>query len=155
DAVLPVLPVFPVIPFLGIVVQLGGAGLLVGLFVLLRRFVLRRGYFTTWVWAWAASGLATAAIAARYIALSGFHVAGGEASAIVRTLSVLHQVSVTIGLVLFVRGTSMYVSGGRPSPVSRATVYVAASLFGAVTVLLTASGLTAVMAWASLISIPA
>jgi diguanylate cyclase (GGDEF)-like protein len=155
DAVLPVLPVFPVIPFLGIVVQLGGAALLVGLFVLLRRFVLRRGYFTTWVWAWAASGLATAAIAARYIALSGFQVAGGEASALVRTLSVVHQVSVTIGLVLFVRGTSMYVSGGRPSPVSRATVYVAASIFGAVTVLLTASGLSAVMAWASLVAIPA
>jgi diguanylate cyclase (GGDEF)-like protein len=155
DAVLPVLPAFPVIPFLGIVVQLGGAALLVGLFVLLRRFVLRRGYFTTWVWAWGASGLATAALAARYIALAGFPVAGGEASAVVRVLSVVHQAAVIVGLVLFVGGTSMYVSGGRPSPLTRATAYVAASLFGAVTVLLTGSGLNAVMAWASLVAIPA
>ena len=37
-----------VISLIGVVVQLGGELLLVVLFLLLRRYVLRRGYFSAW-----------------------------------------------------------------------------------------------------------
>ncbi len=40
--------------FVGIVMQLGAALLLVGLFYFLRRENRRRSYFTAWGWAWAA-----------------------------------------------------------------------------------------------------
>ena len=42
-----------VVSFIGVVVQLGGELLLVLLFMLLRRYVLRRGYFAAWTAAWA------------------------------------------------------------------------------------------------------
>ena len=51
-----------VVSFIGVVVQLGGELLLVLLFILLRRYVLRRGYFAAWTAAWACGSVAIMAI---------------------------------------------------------------------------------------------
>src|SRR5262245_38038920 len=62
---------FPVQTFLGTVVQLGGAAMLIALFLMLRRFVLRRAYFTAWTAAWGAFAIAIFALVIRYILLPG------------------------------------------------------------------------------------
>ena len=58
---------FPVLAFIGVVIQMGGALLLITLFGLLRRFALRRAYFAVWGAAWTAVAIAIAAIVIRYI----------------------------------------------------------------------------------------
>ena len=56
-----------VVSFIGVIVQLGGELLLVLLFTLLRRYVLRRGYFAAWTAAWACGVVAILALCVRYI----------------------------------------------------------------------------------------
>jgi diguanylate cyclase (GGDEF)-like protein len=51
--------------FVGIVMQLGAALLLLGLFYLLQRENRRRTYFTVWGWAWGGLALAVAALGLR------------------------------------------------------------------------------------------
>ncbi|HYD53409.1 MAG TPA: GGDEF domain-containing protein [Gemmatimonadaceae bacterium] len=53
------------VSYVGVLVQLAGALLLVGLFWLLRRFVLRRAYFRAWTTAWTAMAVALAAVVLR------------------------------------------------------------------------------------------
>ena len=53
------------VSYAGVLVQLVGALLLVGLFALLRRHVLRRGYFRAWTIAWEAMAAALCAVVLR------------------------------------------------------------------------------------------
>ncbi len=148
-------PAIPVVPFLGVVVQLGGVALLVGLFLLLRRFVLRRGYFTSWTWAWVASTLATGALLVRYLALPPVIGVADEAHPAVRMLYFVFQASEALGIIFFVRGTLMYVSGGRAGPLGRTGAYIAGILFSAFTAVVAANGLNEMIMWQSLVAVPA
>lgn len=58
--------------FIGIVLQFGGAILLVALFLLLRPYAARRRYFRTWTKAWLALCAATGAVVVRYIVQPSF-----------------------------------------------------------------------------------
>ena len=101
-----------IVSFLGVLLQLSGELLLVLLFVLLRRFVLRRGYFGAWTLAWVCGAVAIAAIAVRYMAFSGA-ITGTRSLAIVGVLYVTYQVGKLSSLALLVSGTATYVTGSR------------------------------------------
>ncbi|MEX2152102.1 MAG: GGDEF domain-containing protein [Gemmatimonadaceae bacterium] len=103
-----------VVSFIGVVVQLGGELLLVLLFVLLRRYVLRRGYFAAWTAAWACGAVAIMALSARYIIMPQLVPAPiDDSSLTVRALYLVYQVGKLISFALFVSGTAMYVTGSR------------------------------------------
>ena len=92
---------FPVLAFVGVVVQLGGALMLIGLFLTLRRFVLRRAYFTAWAAAWAAFAVAIAALVVRYIlvpGITGTQLEEGDLGA--RGLYLVYQASKVVGFML-------------------------------------------------------
>lgn len=125
-----------VVSFIGVVVQLGGELLLVLLFVLLRRYVLRRGYFAAWTAAWACGALAIMALVMRYIIMPRLAPAPiDDSSVAVRLLYLVYQVGKLSSFALFVSGTAMYVTGTRllthRNLVFLGTlVYAIASLFG-------------------------
>lgn len=101
-----------VVSFLGVLLQLSGELLLVLLFVLLRRYVVRRGYFAAWTAAWACGAVAILAIAFRYLVLPGI-IAGRDDSIAVAVLYFVYQVGKLGYLGLLVSGTAMYVTGSR------------------------------------------
>lgn len=101
-----------VVAFLGILAQLGGELLLVVLFLLLRRFVLRRPYFSAWLGAWACGLIAIGALASRYMMVPGYAEAVGVPGH-VRGLHFVYQVGKLSSFALFVSGTAMYVTGSR------------------------------------------
>src|SRR5580765_7281309 len=102
----PPLQTFPVLSFLGVIVQLGGALMLISLFLMMRRFVLRRAYFTAWATAWAALSIAILALVIRYILVPGFiGTTLDEEHPVVRGLYFIYQMSKGVGFVFFVRGT--------------------------------------------------
>jgi diguanylate cyclase (GGDEF)-like protein len=103
-----------VISFIGVLVQLGGELLLVVLFVMLRRFVLRRSYFAAWTAAWACGAAAIAALCVRYILMPQLSETPiDESSFAVRSLYVLYQLGKLASFALFVSGTAMYATGSR------------------------------------------
>jgi diguanylate cyclase (GGDEF)-like protein len=102
-----------VVSFIGVVVQLGGELLLVLLFVLLRGYVLRRGYFAAWTWAWAFGAAAIAALVIRYAIMPRMGSAADDSSLAVRGLYLAYQVGKLTSLALFVSGTAMYATGTR------------------------------------------
>src|SRR5204862_1250802 len=103
-----------VVSFIGVVVQLGGELLLVLLFILLRRFVLRRAYFAAWTAAWACGALAIMALCVRYIIMPRLApVPVDDGSAAVRALYLLYQTGKLSSFAFFVSGTAMYVTGTR------------------------------------------
>src|SRR4051812_6581890 len=55
-----------VVSFIGVMLQLGGEIMLVALFVLIRRYVLRRNYFAAWTVAWGCGATAILALCLRY-----------------------------------------------------------------------------------------
>lgn len=121
-----------VVTQLGVLVQLSGELLLVGLFMLLRRFVLRRSYFTAWTVAWASGAVAIGAVAVRHLAFSG----PATETAWVVALDLLYQGGKLASLGLFVVGTTIYVTGQRLTGSRRALIafgvlYTIASLVGA------------------------
>src|SRR5947199_5737981 len=108
----PLAETFPILSFLGVLVQLGGAIMLIGLFLMMRRFVLRRAYFTAWVGAWGAWASAILALVVRYILVPGYTgTTLDDSHPVVRGLYLIYQASKALGLVLFLRGTLMYVKG--------------------------------------------
>jgi diguanylate cyclase (GGDEF)-like protein len=143
------------VAFIGILAQLGGELLLVGLFLLLRRFVLRRAYFAAWLGAWACGLTAIAALTVRYLIVA--QMAEGpveELSLPVRALHFLYQVGKLSSFALFVSGTAMYVTGSRllgPRNVVFvfALVYAVASLFGS------GGGLAELVVWQAPIAVVA
>lgn len=103
-----------VVAFVGVSVQLAGELLLLILFVLLRRFVLRRAYFTTWTLAWFCGGFAIAAIGVRYAIMPALaREPIDESSAAVRLLYFLYQAGKLSSFAFFVSGTATYVTGMR------------------------------------------
>lgn len=101
-------------------VQLGGVCVLAGLFVLLRRFVLRRAYFSAWTSAWLALTAALGAIALRFNVLPW--LSGGsvtEQDILVRAVYYVYQVAKLAAFVWFVDGIRMFVLGRRELAQSR------------------------------------
>jgi len=118
-----------VVSFIGVIVQLGGELLLVLLFMLLRRYVLRRGYFTAWTAAWACGAVAILALCARYILMPRLAQAPiDEGSFVVQALYLTYQIGKLCGFAFFVSGTAMYVTGSRLLT-SRNLVFAAAILY--------------------------
>ncbi len=153
---LPPPETFPVLSFIGVVVQLGGALMLIGLFLMLRRLVMRRAYFGAWATAWAAFAFAIVALAIRYVAAP--IVAGsplGENSPIVLVLYFAYQIGKTLGLVFFVRGTLLYVSGGTVGAIATRRMWLGASIFALASTLLSGHGLNEMVVWQSAIAVPA
>lgn len=101
-----------VVAFLGVVLQLSGELLLVLLFVLLRRYVVRRGYFAAWTAAWACGVIAIAAVAFRYLILPGI-IGGRDDTIALALLYFVYQLGKLGYLGLLVSGTAMYVTGSR------------------------------------------
>ena len=103
-----------VVSFIGVVVQLAGELLLVLLFVLLRRYVLRRGYFAAWTLAWACGASAILALCVRYIIMPSFVASPVDEGALAtRALYLVYQVGKLSSFALFITGTAMYVTGSR------------------------------------------
>src|SRR5438034_2893675 len=124
-----------VISFIGVVVQLGGELLLVLLFTLLRRYVLRRGYFAAWTAAWVCGATAILALVVRYVIMPRLPSPLDDSALAVRGLYFVYQVGKLSSFALFVSGTAMYVTGSRllgsrKIVFSAAVVYAAISLFG-------------------------
>jgi diguanylate cyclase (GGDEF)-like protein len=142
-----------VLPLVGVLVQLGGAALLVGFFALLRRYVFRRPYFSAWVTAWMFVTIAVVALVAQNL-LAQFGSAPSEGSPLVRLLYFVFQSAKLIAFVYFLRGTMMYVAGGRASEIfgSRALM-TGAVVVAALSTLLAKSGLAEVVIWQSLFAV--
>jgi diguanylate cyclase (GGDEF)-like protein len=147
---------FPVLTFLGVVVQLGGAVMLIGLFLMLRRFVLRRAYFSAWVAGWGAFSVAILALVLRYFLLPG--IAGsplGEQHPVVRALYLIYQTSKALGFIFFVRGTLMYVAGTTAGLVATRKLWIAAAAFALLSTFASRQGLNEMVIWQSVIAVPA
>lgn len=147
---------FPVLEFIGVVVQLGGALMLVGMFLMLRRFVLRRAYFTAWVSAWLALTVAVAALVIRYIFVPVFvEMPLHEGDPAVRALYFIYQISKVLGFIFFVRGTLMYVAGSTVGLVATQKLWGAAAVFALVSTVVARHGLNEMVIWQSAVAIPA
>jgi len=103
----------PYIGLLGTIVQLGGSLLLLGLFLVLRRYARRRRYFIEWGKAWMAVSLAMLAMVIRYNLQPAPDLAGSAIQA--RALDATFLVARLIFLVYLVLGTRLYVRGSRPA----------------------------------------
>lgn len=124
------------VAFIGIIAQLGGELLLVALFLLLRRFVLRRAYFTAWLGAWTCGLVAIGALTLRYlIEPQVAETSDTQHPLSLRGLYLVYQIAKLSSFALFVSGTAMYVTGSRllgPRNVVFvfAVVYAVVSLIG-------------------------
>jgi diguanylate cyclase (GGDEF)-like protein len=154
DAALPSGSPAVAIPLLGVLIQFGGAALIVALFTVLRRFVLRRAYFTVWVWAWVAFSVATAALVARFVFLPAAELGSNDTSVASRVLGLIYETSKTLGFLLFVRGTVMYVAGGRTALLGRSKMLVTAVAFSAIAALLSTE-FNELWIWQSVVAVPA
>ncbi|MEP6491030.1 MAG: GGDEF domain-containing protein [bacterium] len=147
---------FSVLSFLGVLAQLGISLMLIALFMLLRRFVLRRAYFSAWAKAWAAIAVAIVALVVRYILVpSIIGTALEEDHPVVSLLYFAYQMSKGIAYVFFVRGTLMYVRGTSTGAVATRKWWIGAALFALVSTLASPSGLNAMVVWQSAIAVPA
>lgn len=137
-----------VVSILGLAVHFGGSSMLVALFLLLRRYQLRRGYFGAWTVAWISMTVAILALVVRYNLLpSILGHAPAETSFTARGLYFTYQVAKLLAFLLFVVGTHTYVAGGHP----RARIRVAAIVALAYAIISTtiASNLNALVVWQS------
>lgn len=146
----------PVLSFLGVVVQLGGALLLLSLFGLLRRFVLRRGYFGAWATAWASLALAIAALVVRYVIAPGLvGTSLGDDQSTTRALYFVYQFAKCLGYIYFLRGTLMYVAGSASGIVATQRLWIFAVIFAAASTLASRQGLNEMVVWQAAIAVPA
>ena len=147
---------FPVLSFLGVLVQLGGALMLLTLFLMLRRFVLRRAYFTAWTTAWGAWSVAIFALTIRYFLVPG--LVGtylDDAHPFVRALYFVYQFSKALGFIFFLRGTLMYVAGSVSSVAATRRLWVGALVFALVSTAASRHGLNEMVIWESAVAVPA
>ena len=144
------------LPLVGAILQLGGAALLVGFFLLLRRFVFRRPYFSAWVIAWMAITVGIAAVVVRYVVVPGVQPAATDASPIVRALYFVYQAAKLVAFLFFLRGTVMYVAGGRGTAGlhGRRVLLVGALVVAAISATFAQSGLNEMVIWQSLFAVP-
>lgn len=146
---------FPVLSFLGVIVQLGGAVMLIGLFLMMRRLVLRRAYFTAWVAAWGSLAVAILALVVRYILVPGISGATLEDThPAVRGLYLLYQTSKGLGLVFFLRGTLMYVNGAVAGVRATRRLWIGVALFAVLSTFATRHGLNEMVIWQAAIATP-
>jgi diguanylate cyclase (GGDEF)-like protein len=133
---------------LGVAVHFGGAVMLVVLFLLLRRYELRRGYFAAWMVAWMAMASAILWLVVRYNVLPWLLSGSpGEWALESRALYFSYQISKLLAFLLFVVGTRTYVIGARPSTEMRVAGLIAAG-YAAISVLVAAS-LSELVVWQS------
>ena len=149
------LQAFPVISFLGVVVQLGGAVMLIGLFALLRGFVLRRPYFAVWTNAWVAIAVAILALVIRYILIPAAVGVLDEGRPVVRLLYFIYQFSKAFSFIFFLRGTLLYAAGSRNKIVLTQHLWFGAALFALVSTLASRQGLNEMVIWQSAVAVPA
>jgi diguanylate cyclase (GGDEF)-like protein len=136
-----------VVSFIGVIVQLGGELLLVLLFMLLRRYVLRRGYFAAWTAAWACGAVAIMALCVRYIIMPRLAPTPvDDASFAVRALYLVYQIGKLSSFALFVSGTATYVTGMRLLG-SRKFVFAASILYAAVSLVSSTGSLNQLVVW--------
>lgn len=136
-----------VISFIGVVVQLGGEILLVLLFVLLRRYVLRRGYFAAWTAAWASGGVAILALCVRYILMPSVVAQPiDDSSPAVQALYLVYQIGKLTSFALFMSGTAMYVTGSRLLG-SRKYVYGGVAAYAILSLLGSSGDLNQLVVW--------
>jgi diguanylate cyclase (GGDEF)-like protein len=136
-----------VVSFIGVVVQLGGELLLVLLFILLRRYVLRRGYFAAWTAAWACGAIAIMALCARYVLMPQLvKPPVDDQSLAVRALYLAYMVGKLSSLALFVSGTAIYVTGSRLLS-SRAVVFVGVVVYAIVSIFSSSGSLNELVVW--------
>jgi len=150
---LPFPHAFPVVQFLGVVIQFGGAALLAGLFALLRRFVIRRAYFGAWLGAWASFTIAIAALILRYLVPWPFSTADDQ-DFTVRVLYFVYQAGKSLGFILFLRGTRVYVAGGRDGPINSSVLLLGGLLLAAVSAAFAMHGLDEMVIWQGIIAVP-
>lgn len=130
--------------------------MLIALFSLLRRFVLRREYFSAWTNAWGALAVAIGALSVRYVLVPG--ISGtmvDENHPLVRCLYFIYQMSKGLGLVFFVRGTVMYVAGTSTAGGGMRKFWIGAALFAIVSTVASRGGLNEVIVWQSAVAVPA
>jgi diguanylate cyclase (GGDEF)-like protein len=147
---------FPVLSFLGVVVQLGGVLMLIALFLTLRRFVLRRGYFSAWITAWVAFAIGISALVIRYILAP--EIIGAtldDDHPITRVLYFIYQMSKGLGFVYFLRGTLAYVTGPTIAIASTRRFWLGVALFAVVSTVATEHGLNEMVIWQSAMAVPA
>jgi diguanylate cyclase (GGDEF)-like protein len=144
------------LPLVGAILQFGGAALLVGFFALLRRFVFRRPYFSAWVSAWLAVTVGIAAVLTRYLFVDALAPGATDSSAGVRVLYFVYQAGKLLAFVFFVRGTVMYVAGGRGAVgiYGRRLLLTGALIVAAVSAIFAHSGLNEMVIWQSLFAVP-
>jgi diguanylate cyclase (GGDEF)-like protein len=136
-----------VVSFIGILVQLGGELLLLLLFVLLRRYVLRRAYFTAWTLAWASGAVAILALSVRYVLLPSLGRAPlDDGTTAAGLLYFVYQVAKLSSLALFVSGTATYVIGSRFQG-SRRLVMAALVAYSVLSVLAARADLHQLVIW--------
>jgi diguanylate cyclase (GGDEF)-like protein len=142
-------------PLVGVLLQLGGASLLVGFFALLRRFVFRRPYFSSWVAAWACISLGILALVIRDLIAAGAANLPDDALQI-RLLYFIYQSGKLLAFVFFLRGTMAYVGGGRPAGgwLAGRWMIVGAVGLAALSAGVARSGLNEMVIWQSLIAVP-
>ena len=141
-----------VVSFIGVVVQLGGELLLVLLFVLLRRYVLRRGYFSAWTGAWVCGAVAITALVIRYIIMPRFASPVDDTSFTVRSLYLVYQLGKLASFALFVAGTGMYVTGTR-TIASRSVVLGGAVVYTLVSLFASSGNLNELVVWQAPIAV--
>ncbi|MFI5228003.1 MAG: GGDEF domain-containing protein [Gemmatimonadales bacterium] len=144
-----------VLSFLGVVIQLGGALMVIGLFLMLRHFVLRRDYFGAWSAAWIAFAVAIGALVVRYMVVPS--VVGAplaEAHPGIRSLYFIYQLSKALGFAYFLRGTLKYVGGAAGGVVATKRIWGAAVLFAALSTLLARHGLNEMVVWQAAVAVP-
>lgn len=149
------LQAFPVISFLGVVVQFGGAVMLIGLFALLRGFVLRRPYFAAWTNAWVALAVAILALVIRYILIPLTVGALDEGRPVVRVLYFIYQLSKALGFIFFLRGALLYAAGSRNKIVATHRMWLVAAGFALVSTLASRQGLNEMVIWETAVAVPA
>jgi diguanylate cyclase (GGDEF)-like protein len=144
-----------VLSFLGVVIQLGGALMVIGLFLMLRHFVLRRDYFTAWAAAWVAFAVAISALVVRYMVVPGLARAPvAESHPGIRALYFIYQLSKAIGFAYFLRGTLLYAGGAPGGVVATKRIWSAAVLFAALSALLARHGLNEMVVWQTVVAVP-
>jgi len=140
---------------LGILAQLGGELLLVALFLLLRRYVLRRGYFTAWLGAWACGTAAIAALSARYFVMAQPEQPTSDGLPLqVLAMHLIYQVGKLSSFALLVSGTAMYVTGSRLLG-PRNLVFVFALAYAAVSMVGSGGALGPLVVWQAPIAVVA
>jgi diguanylate cyclase (GGDEF)-like protein len=114
------------IGFIGVTLHLAASSLLAGLFLLLRRYSGRRGYFHYWSAAWLAITVAMGAWALSHFVEVPAGTRRGEEPDAIRALLVLYQFGRLAFVTFLVAGTVQYARGMRPERLLRYGLILAA-----------------------------